>query len=350
MKNNQPDSAAVRFIDEVIAIAIRERASDIHFEPREGEMIVRIRVDGVLRRIMTVSNELRERVISRLKVISKMKLTERKKPQDGRAGINENIDIRVSTLPTLHGEKVVIRILNKLLRPHGAQLLGIEGENLIRYKELLRLGSGLILIAGPTGSGKTSTMYEMLTELASDEINIVTLEDPVEYNIAGTNQIAINESVGMTFPVVMRSVLRQDPDIIAIGEMRDAQTAEIAYRAAITGHLTLATVHVGNASSLLSRMNNIGINADMVQEILRGVIVQQLVRRVCKKCSGRGCEECGGTGYHGRIGVFGISAFTGKVTPESLRDTDIALTDNCRNLVERGITTKLEAEHVLDFL
>ena len=350
MKNDQSDSTAVSFVDEVIAIAIRERASDIHFEPRENEMIVRIRVDGVLRRIGTVTAELRERVISRLKVISGINLTERKKAQDGRASINENVDIRISTLPVLYGEKVVIRILNKLSRPSGAKSLGIEDENLIRYKRLLHSDSGLILIAGPTGSGKPSTMYQMLTELAHDEVNIVTLEDPIEYNIAGTNQIAINERVGMTFPAAMKSVLRQDPDIIAIGEIRDAQTAEIAYRSAITGHLTLTTVHTKNASTLLNRMDSIGINTAMMEGTLRGVIIQQLVKRVCKKCRGSGCEACGGTGYYGRVGVFGVSTFTDKVTPDRLRDADIALSDNCRNLVERGITTKLEAEHVLDFL
>lgn len=350
MKNDQSDSTAVSFVDEVIAIAIRERASDIHFEPRENEMIVRIRVDGVLRRIGTVTAELRERIISRLKVISGINLTERKKAQDGRASINENVDIRISTLPVLYGEKVVIRILNKLSRPSGAKSLGIEDENLIRYKRLLHSDSGLILIAGPTGSGKTSTMYQMLTELAHDEVNIVTLEDPIEYNIAGTNQIAINERVGMTFPAAMKSVLRQDPDIIAIGEIRDAQTAEIAYRSAITGHLTLTTVHTKNASTLLNRMDSIGINTAMMEGTLRGVIIQQLVKRVCKKCRGSGCEACGGTGYYGRVGVFGVSTFTDKVTPDRLRDADIALSDNCRNLVERGITTKLEAEHVLDFL
>ena len=350
MKNNQSDNAAVCFVDDIIALAIKERASDIHFEPRKNEMIVRIRIDGVLRRIRTVPDELREKVISRLKVISRMNLTERKKSQDGRVSINENVDIRISTLPILYGEKVVIRILNKLSRPHGAKSLGIEDENLIRYKKLLRSGSGLILIAGPTGSGKTSTMYEMLTELACDEVNIVTLEDPVEYNIVGTNQIAINERAGMTFPAAMKSVLRQDPDIIAIGEIRDAGTAETAYRAAITGHLTLATVHAQNASTLMSRMDSVGINTAMLEETLRGVIIQRLVKRTCKKCGGNGCEECGGTGYHGRVGVFGISSFTEKVTPDCLRDADIALADNCRNLVERGITTKLEAEHVLDFL
>ena len=350
MKNDQPDSAAVRFVDNVIALAIRDGASDIHFEPRKDEMIVKIRIDGALRRIGTVPDELREKVISRLKVISRMNLTERKKPQDGRVSINENVDIRISTLPILYGEKVVIRILNKLSRPHGAKSLGIEDENLIQYKKLLRSASGLILIAGPTGSGKTSTMYEMLQELVCDEVNIVTLENPVEYNIVGTNQIAINERVGMTFPVAMKSVLRQDPDIIAIGEIRDAGTAEIAYRAAITGHLTLATVHAQNASTLMSRMDSVGINTTMLEETLRGVIIQRLVKRTCKKCGGSGCEECGGTGYHGRIGVFGVSEFTDKVTPDSLRDADIALADNCRNLARRGITTKLEAEHVLDFL
>lgn len=350
MKNNQSDSEAVRFVDEVIATAIREHASDIHFEPRKDEMIVRIRIDGALRCIRIVPDELREKVISRLKVMSKMNLTERKKSQDGKVSINENIDIRVSTLPILYGEKAVIRILDKLSRPHGAKSLGIEGENLIRYNKLLHSGSGLILIAGPTGSGKTSTMYEMLTELACDEVNIVTIEDPIEYNITGTNQIAINERVGMTFPVAMKSVLRQDPDIIAIGEIRDAQTAEIAYRAAITGHPTLATVHAQNASTLMSRMDSVGINTAMMEETLRGVIIQRLVRRVCKKCHGNGCEKCGGTGYYGRIGVFGVSAFTEKTMPNCLHDADIALEDNCRDLVERGITTKSEAEHVLDFL
>lgn len=350
MKDKSTEVSAVGFVDDMIRLAIKQGASDIHFEPREHGMSVRIRVDGILKLVCRVPDELKDRVIPRLKVISGMDLTRHRIPQDGRASIDENIDIRVSALPTIHGEKIVVRLLDKLMRPKGAEMLGIEGENLLKYRRLLHCENGLILIAGATGSGKTSTMYQMITDLASDGINIVTLEDPVEYDIPEINQAAINEQTGMTFSMGIRSVLRQDPDVIAIGEIRSPQTAAIAYETAITGHLTLATIHVRNAASLISRMDEMGIKASQLAETLRGVIVQKLIRRLCRSCRGAGCEHCGGTGYAGRTGVFGISEFTydGKMTLQRLKDCDRALEDNCRSLIIRGVTTELEAGHVFE--
>ncbi len=344
MKNVQTDNSAVRFVDDIFRLAIKERAGDIHFEPREKGMAVRFRVDGDLRYAADVPADICGKVISRLKVISDMDLTERRKPQEGRGSIDENTDIRVSVLPTLYGEKVAIRILNKDLCPREARLLGIDGENLLRYNELIRSDSGLILIAGTTGSGKTSTMYAMLTELARDDVNTVTLEDPVEYSILGTNQVSMNENAGLSFSVGLKSVLRQDPDITAVGEVRDSETAKTAYILATTGRLTLATVHAANALSLPVRMEDLGISRQMLEEVLSGVIIQRLLRRVCKGCGGRGCEDCGGRGYMGRIGAFGIAVFPKgeKALTEGLRKADQALEENCRRLAEGGITAAWE--------
>lgn len=349
MKKELIDTSAVRTVDDILTLALKEGVADVHFEPRSSEMVVRMRVDGVLRHVMTVENALRDKVILRLKVLAGMDLTERRKPQDGRASFSANTDLRLSTLPTVYGEKVVLRILDRTARAGGAEELGIEGENLRRYRELLKSPEGLVLIAGPSGSGKSSTMYEMLTELAREEINIVTLEDPVEYIVVGANQVAIKEDVGMTFSLGMRAALRQDPDVIAIGEIRDAQTAQIAYRAAVTGHLTFATLHARCAAALPDRLDDIDMEIEKMTGTLRGVVVQRLVRRICVHCRGTGCERCGGTGFRGRVGVFGIASFLdgAPITVERLREADTALQENCRALIAHGVTSESEVKRVI---
>ncbi len=345
MKQQLPDQSAVRLVDDIIARAIAERASDIHLEPRGGETVVRFRIDGILRRIMTLPPEMWDRVAIRLKVLAHTDVTRKRLPLDGRMTVGKTVDIRMSTLPTVQGEVIVLRILDRSLCPRGAKALGMEGETLRRYHALTNKKEGLILFAGPTGSGKSSTMYEMITDLICDEVNIVTLEDPVEYDITGANQVEINEQTGLTFSLGMRSALRQDPDIIVIGEIRDAKTAQVAFRAAVTGHLVLATVHAQSGAALPDRLADLGVTEAMLSQSLRGVIIQRLVRRVCGECHGSGCDACRGTGYLGRIGLFGIQDET--VTAQRLREADDALTEQCRDLITRGITTKQEARRVL---
>ena len=332
--NGAAEAPTIRFVNSVIQRAITERASDIHLEPQEGEMVVRMRIDGVLRRIFTVPANLQATVIARLKIMGGMNIAERKIPQDGRAMVtakDKEIDLRISSIPTIYGEKIVLRLLDKSSGHINRKTIGLEGEDEKKYDRLLKNSSGVILIVGPTGSGKSTTMCAMIQELCSEQTNIMTLEDPVEYNIPGTNQCQINEKTGMTFAAGLRSILRQDPDVISVGEIRDGETASIAVRAAITGHLVISTLHTNDAVSTISRLVDIGVEPYMISSALRGVVSQRLVRKICPHCrkaytpteeekrmvgiaenedvtfyKGEGCQECGRTGYRGRRGVFEI--------------------------------------------
>ena len=353
---------------------------------------MRMRIDGVLRTILTVPKELQASVISRLKIMGGMNTSERRVPQDGRANIRlkkQDIDLRINTLPTIHGETVVIRLLDKnesLFDPKG---IGLAGSNLEKYNRLIHANNGMVLIVGPTGSGKSSTMYTMIRELNDDSVNLVTLEDPVEYNIDGANQVQINEKTGMTFASGLRAILRQDPDIVAVGAIRDGETAEIAMRAAITGHLVLSTVHTFDAASTIDRLVDIGVEPYLIASGVRGVISQRLVRKVCPHCReeyrpspeefeaiglrydpgvrfyrGSGCPMCFGTGYRGRTGVFEIlvidralrSRITGGATREELKDaiertgSFKTMEDSCRELVLTGVTTVEEARKTITAL
>lgn len=382
----------VRLVNSIIERAATERASDIHLEPREADLHVRMRIDGVLRTILTVPKELQASVISRLKIMGGMNTSERRVPQDGRANIRlkkQDIDLRINTLPTIHGETVVIRLLDKnesLFDPKG---IGLAGSNLEKYNRLIHANNGMVLIVGPTGSGKSSTMYTMIRELNDDSVNLVTLEDPVEYNIDGANQVQINEKTGMTFASGLRAILRQDPDIVAVGEIRDGETAEIAMRAAITGHLVLSTVHTFDAASTIDRLVDIGVEPYLIASGVRGIISQRLVRLVCPHCReeyapdpeeldalgmrydpgvkffrGTGCPMCFGTGYRGRTGVFEIlvldralrARITGGAAREELQ-TAIeqsgsyrTMADSCRELVLNGVTTVEEARKTITAL
>jgi len=309
-------------------------------------------------------------------------------PQDGRANVRvkqSDVDLRMSTLPTIYGEKVVIRLLDKSARLLDKGRIGLTGEDLGKYERLIRQNSGVILIVGPTGSGKSSTMYTMIRELNREQVNLVTLEDPVEYNIAGINQVQINEKTGMTFSGGLRAILRQDPDIIAVGEIRDGETAQIAMRAALTGHLVLSTIHTNDAVSTVERLLDIGVEPYLIASALSGVISQRLVRRICPECReeyqppeeeladiglqpgtehkfyrGRGCPACFGTGYRGRTGVFellivdrklrgAISAGAGREEIDALVRREgrfTSLADNCRRLVIEGVTTIEEARRI----
>ena len=315
-------------VDSIIERALGEGASDLHFEPRAGGLVVRMRVEGELRHLMTLPTELQGQVISRLKVMGGMDTAERRGPQDGRGDIlfrGRRVDLRFSTLPTMYGEKAAVRLLDAGAQPLTAGAIGLAGEDLRRFRALLRGGGGMVLIVGPTGAGKSTTMYAMLRELSSPEVNIVTLEDPVEYGVEGVNQSQVTGLAGMTFAGGLRSILRQDPDVIALGEIRDGDTAGVALRAAITGRLVLSTMHTGDALSAVERLRDLGAEPYLIAEALRGVIAQRLARRICPYCResytpspeeaealgirwtpelvfyrGRGCPECRHSGLRGR--------------------------------------------------
>ena len=375
---------AIRFVNSIIERAFLERASDIHIEPQKEEVVVRMRIDGLLRKILTVPSDLQSTVISRLKIMGGMNISEHKIPQDGHAMItvkDHSIDIRMSVMPTIYGEKIVLRLLDKSSYEISKHTIGLTKEDEARYDALLQNSNGIILLVGPTGSGKSTTMCAMLSELAGEEVNVVTLEDPVEYNIAGVNQCQINEKTGMTFASGLMAVLRQDPDIIGVGEIRDSETAAIAARAAITGHLVLSTLHTNDSVSAVHRLMDIGVEPYMISSALKGVISQRLVRKICPHCRtsyqpsdeekrllgisetedlrlyrGEGCPECHHLGYSGRQAVFEILVLTKKMrhmisegaSEEQLSDEAAAgsftsMKQACRKLVIEGVTTAEEA-------
>ena len=378
----------IRFVNSLIERAFAERASDIHLEPQEGEMVVRMRIDGLLRRVLTVPAELQSAVISRLKIMGGMDIAERKVPQDGHAMLRvkgSEIDLRISSMPTVYGEKIVLRLLNKTSQLLSRDAIGLEGEDLEYYRTLLKNPSGVILLVGPTGSGKSTTMCVMLRDLAREEVNIVTLEDPVEYYIPGVSQCQINEKTGMTFAGGLRAILRQDPDIISVGEIRDGETASIAMRAAITGHLVLSTLHTNDAPSAVDRLRDVGVEPWLISGALRGVVSQRLVRRICPHCKrayhpasdelallglddapdlvfykGEGCPDCHHTGYTGRRAVFEIlmidaplrrlitaGASADELADGARRHGFTTMRERCRDLVLRGETTAEEAARTI---
>ena len=287
LNDNINDAPTIRLVNSIIERAILERASDIHIEPKEKELQVRMRIDGVLRKILTIPKNLQNSVISRLKIMSGMDIAERRVPQDGRFNVKNKkreFDLRVNSLPTVYGEKIVARLLDKRAGYLTPDSIGLMGDNLKKYQRAIHCTSGVILIAGPTGSGKSSTMNTMISQLNTEEVNVVTLEDPVEYNIDGVNQVQINEKTGMDFANGLRAILRQDPDIIAVGEIRDGETAQISMRAAITGHVVLSTIHTNDAVGTIERLEDIGVEPYLIATALRAVISQRLVRRICPKC------------------------------------------------------------------
>ena len=385
---DEADAApAIRLVNSIIDRACTEGASDIHMEPGEDSMTIRMRIDGALRAIIPVPRELQNSVISRMKIMARMDIAQKQVPQDGRAVVTvrqESLDLRISTLPTIHGEKVVVRLLRKTPELATLEGIGLEGENRERFCRLVdNATEGVILMVGPTGSGKTSTLYTMIDRLKSEEVNLVSLEDPVEYHIDGACQVQINDKTGLTFANVLRSVLRQDPDIIAVGEIRDGETAEIAMRAAMTGHLVLSTIHTNNALSSIDRLLDIGVEPYLIAGAVKGIVSQRLLRKVCPHCKkpytpsleeqaalglepgdyrfykGEGCGECFGTGYRGRTGSFEIltinPAIRRAIHSRSLKELEAAmeLTDfhpmieNCRKLVLDGLTSSEEVQRVL---
>lgn len=321
---------AVKAADGLIAKAAATGASDIHIEPGENNACVRMRIDGVLYKEAEMNKTLMQAVVSRIKVLAGMDIAEKRLPQDGSIKLEldrRNIDLRISSLPTILGEKIVIRILDREKFALNLDELSFTPENLALYRRLYNYGSGIVLLTGPTGSGKTTTLYATLAELNSSERNIVTIEDPVEYRISGISQVAVNEKAGLTFASGLCSILRQDPDIIMLGEIRSLDTAATAIRAALTGHLVFSTLHTNNAAGAAVRLVDMGIEPFLVASALRGVVAQRLVRRICPHCKtayaanaeekaylkiksdsltlykGSGCEKCRGTGYLGRMAL-----------------------------------------------
>ena len=388
LEDDANSAPTIRLVNSIIERAVTEQASDVHIEPREDEVMVRMRIDGMMRNIFTVPKDLQGSVISRLKIMGNMDISQHRLPLDGRCNVRirqQDIDLRISTLPTIYGEKVVLRLLKKSAELLTMEGLGLRGDNLELFQKLIHNNSeGVILIVGPTGSGKSSTMYTMVKDLNNEEVNLITLEDPVEYNIDGVNQVQINEKAGLTFANTLRAVLRQDPDIIGVGEIRDSETGEIALRAAMTGHLVLSTIHTNDAKSSIDRLLGLGIEPYLISGSVKGIVSQRLVRRICPRCreeytpdvtetnilklpddrkytffKGKGCPDCFYTGYRGRVAVFEILVFSLDIKRAIMSNDPIALEkaieasgfvpiiDNCRELVFEGVTSAKEVSRAV---
>ncbi len=352
------EAPVIRLVNSLITMAINEEASDIHIEPFEQVIRIRYRVDGILREVMNLPRKMIFAIVSRIKVMSNLDIAKRRTPQDGRIPLKlpgRDLDLRISIMPNIYGEKVVIRILYKeSIKNYTLGKLGFSEYNLERFSAFIRSSYGMLLVTGPTGSGKTTTLYTALNSINTVEQNIITVEDPVEYMLDGVNQVQVNVQAGITFAGYLRSILRQDPDIIMIGEIRDHETAEIAVQAAITGHLVLSTLHTNDAPGAVTRLIDMGIAPFMVASSLLGVVAQRLVRRVCENCrrecipeeseiafaglkagtvlySGAGCEKCNFTGYRGRVAIYEVmnilpsvqSIVLNSPTTEELREAAI---------------------------
>jgi type IV pilus assembly protein PilB len=370
----------VKLVNSILEQAVRFRASDIHIEPFEKHVRVRFRIDGKLKEIMKYDVTVSSAVIARIKITGGMDISEKRKPQDGRITISvdkQEYDIRVSMLPTVYGEKIVMRIASKEGLTKDKQHLGFFDDDMKRFDKILTNPHGIILVTGPTGSGKSTTLYTALSELNQEDINIITVEDPVEANINGINQVQVNQKAGLTFAAALRSILRQDPDIIMIGEIRDQETAEIAVKASITGHLVVSTLHTNSASSSITRLIDMGIEPFMIGASIVGVIAQRLVRKLCPKCKEAhsvgeldrhilglsseenatiykpvGCHLCNNTGYKGRIGVYEIIVITqgmrllinkgasaDEIKEQAIKDGMFTLKSNAARLVLKGTTS-----------
>ena len=312
LKGIVQEPPVIKLVNMMIMDAVKEGASDIHIEPQEDILKIRFRIDGILHEETSPPKHFQSALISRIKILANLDIAERRRPQDGRFQMkmeNHQIDIRVSCMPTIYGENVVLRLLDNKSILLGLKQLGFSKDTLEKHQELIKHPHGMILVTGPTGSGKTTTLYASLNSLNTSEKNIVTIEDPVEYHLNGVRQIQINAKVDLTFANGLRSILRQDPDIIMVGEIRDLETAEIAIQAALTGHLVFATLHTNDAPGAVTRLLDMGIEPFLIASSLIGVIAQRLVRLVCKECQGKGCKACHNIGYKGRSGIYEFMFF-----------------------------------------
>ncbi|MCL6471572.1 MAG: Flp pilus assembly complex ATPase component TadA [Firmicutes bacterium] len=379
---NISDDSIVRLVNTIIAQAIKDKASDVHIEPTEGGMEVRNRVDGILHRTMTVPMDMHPGVVSRLKVMSDLDISEKRAPQDGRCSVsvsNVSVDIRVSTLPTIYGEKVVLRLLEKNKSLINLDGLGFDERDLQKFRRMINRPYGMVLVSGPTGSGKTTTLYAALNAITTVEKNVVTIEDPVEYRLRLANQVQVNPKAGVTFASGLRSIVRQDPDIIMVGEIRDKETAEIAIHAALSGHLVFSTIHTNDASSTAARFIEMGIEPFLVASSILGIISQRLVRSLCQHCKepyepapellkqlgipddGKflfyrafGCSECKGAGYKGREAIFEVMEINDELKElivgkaPAVRIREAAMKNDFRTLRMSGINKVVQGRTSLE--
>ena len=305
------DAPIIRMLNALLTQAAMDGASDIHIEPYERHSSVRFRVDGSLREVVQPHRALHSALISRLKIMAQLDISEKRLPQDGRISLRigtRAMDVRVSTLPNAHGERAVLRLLDKSQQRIDLESVGLQGDVLSRLEHLIDQPHGLILVTGPTGSGKTTTLYAALGRLDARQRNIMTVEDPIEYELPGIGQTQVNPRIDLDFAKALRAILRQDPDVIMVGEIRDFETAQIAIQASLTGHLVLATLHTNDAASAVTRLTDMGVEPFLLSSSLLGVLAQRLVRRRCSHCGGTGCEDCGHSGYRGRTGIFELMA------------------------------------------
>jgi general secretion pathway protein E len=352
------DAPIIRMLNALLMQAARDGASDIHIEPYERHSSVRFRIDGTLREVVSPNRALHAALISRLKIMADLDIAEKRLPQDGRISLRlgqRAIDVRVSTLPSAHGERAVLRLLDKSESRLTLEAVGMQGHTLQGFTQLLSQPHGIVLVTGPTGSGKTTTLYAALQQLDAARFNIMTVEDPIEYELSGIGQTQVNPKIDLDFAKALRAILRQDPDIIMIGEIRDHETAQIAIQASLTGHLVLATLHTNDAVSAVTRLTDMGIEPFLLSSSLLGVLAQRLVRKRCGHCQGKGCSHCGQTGYQGRTGIFELlstndslrSLIHDKASESALRDAAQgngmrSLRDDGQRLVDAGITSAEE--------
>ena len=389
LREDVNSSPVVMLVNSLVEQAVRQRASDIHVEAEPDRVRVRCRVDGILYTTATYSLRLLPAIVARIKIISGLDISEKRKPQDGRFSLTvdrREYDIRVSTLPTVYGEKCVMRLTQKKALNRSKQALGLSPDDMVKFDKILSRPNGIVLVTGPTGSGKSTTLYTALSELNSDMVNIVTVEDPVEANIEGINQVQVNVKSDLTFANSLRSILRQDPDIIMIGEIRDSETAAIAVQASITGHLVVSTLHTNDTASSVTRLLDMGVESYLIADSTVGIIAQRLVRRLCPNCKQTrplhdheadylglsneeraqhticepvGCQRCNGTGYYGRIGVYEIMEITPhlrgliarRAPTDTLRDAAVdegmlTLKQSVRRLVLDGTTALVEMQRI----
>ncbi len=356
------DAPIIRMLNALLTQAARDGASDIHIEPYERHSSVRFRVDGTLREVVQPNRALHAALISRLKIMAELDISEKRMPQDGRISLRigtRAVDVRVSTLPSAHGERAVLRLLDKSESKLNLEAVGMQGEVLAQLQKLIAQPHGIILVTGPTGSGKTTTLYAALSRLDASRSNIMTVEDPIEYELSGIGQTQVNAKIDLTFAKALRAILRQDPDVIMIGEIRDFETAQIAIQASLTGHLVLATLHTNDAASAVTRLTDMGIEPFLLSSSLLGVLAQRLVRKVCTSCQGAGCSQCGHTGYQGRTGVFELlvtddairaqihqKASEADIRAAALSGGMILMRDDGERLVSRGVTSREELVRV----
>lgn len=378
------NAPAVKLVDSIIQSAVRSKVSDIHIEPFEHRFVVRYRIDGALQKQFDSPKDPLAGLVTRIKIMANMDIAERRIPQDGRIFMkvdNENIDLRVSILPTVNGEKIVIRILDKSAFNVDKSTLGIVEDDLEKINNIISKPHGIVLVTGPTGSGKSTTLYSLLKDLNQEDRNIITVEDPVEFSMDGINQVNVNAKAGLTFASGLRSILRQDPDIVMLGEIRDAETAEIAVRAAITGHLVLSTIHTNDAPSSIVRLKDMGLAPYLVSSALVGIIAQRLIRKLCVECKEEyeasdyekeilgvekdksltlyrkvGCNKCNNTGYKGRVGIYEIMQINKEIRELINRDasvediTNAALRNGMKTLSKSAINVILKGNSTIEEL